>query len=112
MRLKINAPVVQWIERGTSNPQIGVRFLSGAQPFGVNRLTGDIIKKYGAYGVMVSTGACGAPSTGSNPVRHPLLNLERKKSVKPLCHLGFSQVVTYHLSPSPQELFFVSKPAV
>lgn len=28
---------------------------------------------YGAYGVMVSTGVCGAPSSGSNPGRHPLL---------------------------------------
>ena len=26
---------------------------------------------HGAYGVMVSTGVCGAPSPGSNPGRHP-----------------------------------------
>ena len=29
---------------------------------------------HGAYGVMVSTGVCGAPSPGSNPGRHPITN--------------------------------------
>ena len=31
-----------------------------------------IIRSNGAYGVMVSTWACGAHSEGSNPSRHPL----------------------------------------
>lgn len=29
---------------------------------------------YGAYGVTVNTGACGALDTGSIPVRHPIMN--------------------------------------
>ena len=35
-----------------------------------------LLKNHGAYGVMVSTGVCGAPSPGSNPGRHPLTDIK------------------------------------